>query len=191
MFGKRLRSLLDLVRPDLAKSVQHRQDQQKQYHDRRARPRQFSVGDHVYARNYGQGPLPGQVLETLGAVPFKVKLESGCCIRRHADQLRSHTCPTVESDDAISDETGCHSQTESTNDSTTAPVDAETTEVNLTTEPPRSSEQLCPQPHNPSSQEASESPYGLDQLRDEAKGPPSQCLRRSSRVRHPPLRYGD
>ena len=49
------------------------------------------MGDKVYAKNYGIGPvwLPGIVTKLDGAVTYHIQLEDGRDIRRHADQLRT------------------------------------------------------------------------------------------------------
>lgn len=94
LYGRRLCSQLDLLQPDLGRRVRQEQDRQKRGHDVRSKSREFGVGDKVYARNYGSGPLwlPGTVLELCGAVSYSVQLEDGCQVRRHIDQLRTRAC---------------------------------------------------------------------------------------------------
>ena len=91
MFGRKLRSHLDLLRPSTGRTVRQAQDQQKKNHDVRSQSRSFVIGESVYARNYGQGSkwLPGSVIETEGSVLFRVCLTDGRIICRHVDQLRS------------------------------------------------------------------------------------------------------
>ena len=91
MFGRKLRSHLDLLRPSTGRTVRQVQDQQKKNHDVRSQSRSFVIGESVYARNYGQGSkwLPGLVIETEGSVLFRVCLIDGRIICRHVDQLRS------------------------------------------------------------------------------------------------------
>ena len=93
MFGRRLHLLLDNLRPNHERKVRQEQERQKSTHDQRARPREFSVKDPVYARNYSPGAkwLPGQVSGTLGSAMHEVILTDSKTIRRHADQLRSRT----------------------------------------------------------------------------------------------------
>lgn len=45
MFGRQLRSQLDLLKPSLESRVEHNQQRQKEGHDQHARERQFSVSD--------------------------------------------------------------------------------------------------------------------------------------------------
>ena len=89
MFGRKLRSQLDLLKPSVGRTV--RQDQKKA-HNAHASPRSFVVGDYVYARNYREGPrwLPGRVVET------EVKLTDGHLLRRHMDQLRPRATGPAE-----------------------------------------------------------------------------------------------
>ena len=90
MLGRVIRSRLDLLHPDLHSRVQQKQLQQKLNHDP-AVPRslQLSVGDPVYARNYGVGPswLSGLLIGVDGPQSYVVKLTDGRIWRRHQDQL--------------------------------------------------------------------------------------------------------
>ena len=52
MMERRLRSALDLVKPDLHKSVEQRQEHQKAACDQQALIRSIKVGDPVYTRTY-------------------------------------------------------------------------------------------------------------------------------------------
>ena len=90
MLGRRLRTVLDLLHPDMGRKVWRSQEQQKLAHDSRAKLRSFVAGDAVYARNYRQGPswLAGVVVDQEGSVLFRVRLSDGTVIRRHSDQLR-------------------------------------------------------------------------------------------------------
>ena len=54
LMGRRPRSLLDVVRPDLSKTVRQHQESQKRQHDRHAKTRQFGMGDAVFIRNFSQ-----------------------------------------------------------------------------------------------------------------------------------------
>ena len=55
LFGRRLRSHLDLLRPNLNSKVRQKQNSQKQTHDYHAQERSFKVDDPVLAKNYRQG----------------------------------------------------------------------------------------------------------------------------------------
>jgi len=89
--GRKLRSRLDLLKPDITARVQQKQLKQKESHDRHARDRCLDVGDSVFTRNFSKGDkwLPGRIVERTGPVSFKVELEGeGLIWRRHQDLIR-------------------------------------------------------------------------------------------------------
>ena len=88
-WGRSLRTHVDLLKPNVATTIATAQMQQKSQHDQHSKPRPFSVGDTVYARNYsGNGKwIPGRIVEVTGPVSVKVELENGTTIRRHHDQI--------------------------------------------------------------------------------------------------------
>ena len=79
MFGRPLRSRLDLLFPDIQHRVVSQQEKQKAHHDQHCRHRQFNNGDHVYARNFTAGPawIPGTINMESGNTAFEVQLEDG------------------------------------------------------------------------------------------------------------------
>ncbi|XP_043916150.1 LOW QUALITY PROTEIN: uncharacterized protein K02A2.6-like [Protopterus annectens] len=87
--GRRLRSTLDLVHPNLRAKVERKQWRQKEHHDRRWRERSFHVGDAVMTRNFSYGPkwIPGFVAKSTGPLSYKVMLNGGFLVRRHVDQI--------------------------------------------------------------------------------------------------------
>jgi len=79
--NRRLRTILDLLHPcqtDTAKC----KEQQKLSYDSHTEPRQFGVGDAVWARNFHQGPRWSRatVTECLENVMYKVHLEEQPCL---------------------------------------------------------------------------------------------------------------
>ena len=105
MMGKRSRSHLDLLQPQVGMRVRKSQDRQKQSHDQHAKERNLSAGERVYAENFGKGArwLPGILKEANGPVSFTVELEDGHIIRRHSDHLRSCTDIPREEEQDFSD----------------------------------------------------------------------------------------
>ena len=89
MWGRRLRSRLDLVLPDVEQRPQEAKDRQKRAHDSHSTDRQFQVNDTVYVRNYGVGPqwLSGCVVGLQGSVMYRVRLDNDSVIVLHVDQL--------------------------------------------------------------------------------------------------------
>ncbi|XP_048247554.1 uncharacterized protein K02A2.6-like [Haliotis rufescens] len=89
LFGRRPRSHLDLLHPDIGVKVQHKQEKQAHYHNRHTKSREFAVGDLVYVRNFLGKPkwLPGEIIQCTGPISFKVSLENNKIARRHVDHL--------------------------------------------------------------------------------------------------------
>ena len=91
LMKRRLRTRLDLVRPDLEAKVETKQGQMKDRHDSKSKDRQFFIGDSVYARNFLGKPkwLAGVIEENRGPVTFVVRLTDGRLFRRHQDHLKA------------------------------------------------------------------------------------------------------
>ena len=91
--GRKPKTRLDLLYPDLNSDVLSKQNRQRQDFDRTAVTRPFAMGDLIFARNYSQGPqwLPGFVIAVDGPVSYVVRLCDGRNWRRHGDQLRRRT----------------------------------------------------------------------------------------------------
>ena len=121
LFGRPLRSPLDLLHPDIRSRVSSHQEQQKGNHDRHAKERVFHEEDLVYARNFrpGQVWLPGVVVQVRGPVSYSVKLGNGITVRRHVDHLRERTASAEVP--GVDDSFPFAPVTDSTNDSATAP----------------------------------------------------------------------
>ena len=104
LMKRKLRSRLDLLRPDVEAKVHSNQIKMKQQHDKQARSRSFYVGDAVFARNFLNKPkwMSGVIQEKLGPVSFLVELPDGRVWKRHVDHLRSslsvHTEQNLNSD---------------------------------------------------------------------------------------------
>ncbi len=98
--NKRLRSRLDLIKPDLQARIEKKQSQQLRSV---SRDRTFQSGDLVYICNFSNGPkwLPGVIQSPCGSVSYEVTLEDGRSFRRHEDHIRIRwndpeaTLPTV------------------------------------------------------------------------------------------------
>ena len=55
LLGRKLRTHLDLLHPDLAQRVEEKQNSQKENHDKSDGERHYQEGEMVYARNYQPG----------------------------------------------------------------------------------------------------------------------------------------
>lgn len=94
LVGRRLRSRLDLLYPEVSSKVEHQQHKQKQQHDSGKPLRKFSVGDKVYAQNFSKTNatskwLAGIVVRVTGPLSYETKLADDSIVRRHVDNLRS------------------------------------------------------------------------------------------------------
>ena len=88
LMNRKLKSRLDLIRPDVSRTVTVQQERQKQHHDN-TRQRKFSAQDPVYVRNYGRGSkwIPARIINKSGPVSYTVISEGGKYTRRHQDQI--------------------------------------------------------------------------------------------------------
>ena len=100
MLGRRLRSKLDLMRPNIRATVVRRQVKQKENHDGKRELRMFDIDDQVYAQNFALGRpwVPGTICAIDGPVSYVVRLEDGRIWRRHVDQLRMRGPGSIEND---------------------------------------------------------------------------------------------
>ena len=86
--GRRLRTRLDDLFPDLGQTVKTQQARQKASHDRGCRERSLKPGDPVYVTSRMGGWLTGDITTQTGPLSFTVRMEDGRAIKRHADHLR-------------------------------------------------------------------------------------------------------
>lgn len=118
LLGRRPRSLLDNLKPDISAHVRRQQERQKLNHDTHVSDRQFNVSDQVFVRQFSQGNspvtwIPGTVEAVRGPLSYLVRLLDGRLIRRHVDHVRRRLSelPTTStsSDDDISFDISCTS----------------------------------------------------------------------------------
>ena len=187
MWGRRLRSKLDLLLPDGERRSQEAQDRQKRAHDSHAVDRQFNVSDTVYARNYGEGQqwLPGRVVGLQGSAMYRVRLDNDHVIVRHVDQLR-HRVTTIDSSDDDVQDTG----------DSTEPVDVETSETPET--PTMTSSPETPESGRGTDEEptgnSSDKTDVISSQEPDSQEPPDKAgatstRRCSSRASRPPVRF--
>ena len=96
LLGRKMRSPLDVIHPDLQRKVEYEQERQKERHDKHPRSCSFEPGDTVYARNFGPNSstmpwLSGLVTQCEGPRSFQVLLPNNHTIRRHLDHLRKRS----------------------------------------------------------------------------------------------------
>ena len=90
LFGRRLNSHLDNLKPSLGEKIQQNQKKTERRLYVHARAREFQVGDKVFVWNYrGRSIwLAGIVTGKEGRMVYVVQTQSGDSIRRHIDQMR-------------------------------------------------------------------------------------------------------
>ena len=86
--NRRVRTRLDLIRPDLGLKVFNKQSNQKTRHDKSSSEREFALGEQVLVQNFRGEPkwLDGTVSEQTGPVSYKV-LVGDQLWKRHIDQM--------------------------------------------------------------------------------------------------------
>ena len=92
MFGRNIKTHIDLLHPTLNERVLQKQYAQKTQHDKHAMDRDISVGDNVFVRNFslkGNKWIPGVVVKCTGPLSYRVKTATHGIVRRHQDQIRT------------------------------------------------------------------------------------------------------
>ena len=90
----KLKSRLDLIRPDINTIVTNKQQNQKDQHDLHVSHRTFVIGQQVYTliyRNNIATWVPGTIEDITGPVSYRVRLKDDYVVRRHVDQLRGRS----------------------------------------------------------------------------------------------------
>ena len=88
LFGRTLRTRLNLLKPDVFTKVLDKQARQKQHHDKRSKERHFQVGESVLVENNKPEPkwILGTVVEKLGDISYRVQVGDQVW-KRHVNQL--------------------------------------------------------------------------------------------------------
>ena len=197
LWGRKLRSTLDLLVPNTNRKLQQNQDHQKELYDSRSKTRQFNVNDFVYARNYGSGPLwlPGLVVSLQGTAMYEVRLSDNRVIIRHLDQLRPRVSdgePVTMASDSATEELVRAEDISAPVQELESAGDSCAIEVPEPGGAPRSAEI-----ENPTDTSTESAALMVPPLRTEVTPEqpgietPGNPLRRSTRARQPPLRYGE
>ena len=87
---RHIRTRFDLLRPDREARINQKQSKQKELHDRRAKTREFFVGQPVMIKNLRPGPdwVSGIIVECLGPVSYLVETSQRLLWKRHVDHLK-------------------------------------------------------------------------------------------------------
>lgn len=95
LMGRKVKTHMDLLKPDLGATVRYKQALQKEQHDANAKDRIFIEGDPVFVRDVvNRKWLPGVITDCTGPVSYIIRLEDGRIVRRHQDHIRFRTGST-------------------------------------------------------------------------------------------------
>lgn len=88
---RKIRTRFDLLKPDLQSRVMSKQEDQKKYHDRHCKPRQFTIGQSVMASDFRPNAhkrwQTGTIKRQLGPLSYEIELEDGNTVKRHIDHI--------------------------------------------------------------------------------------------------------
>ena len=104
LFGRRPKSHLDFIHPDLSAKVTLQQERQHLASESGASIRAFLSGDKVYVRNFSPSTsssvkwYPGVVTSLAGPRSVRVALEDGTVVRRHFDHVKFRLLPPPHPD---------------------------------------------------------------------------------------------
>ena len=115
LLGRKPKSHLDLLRPDVGAKVARSQENQKVRRDQHAKERLLRQGDCVYVKNFASGSkwLPGVIHRQSGPVSFVVDLLDGRQVRRHQDHVRVRTDAEEKGSQSVSHKDGVSSSMDS------------------------------------------------------------------------------
>ena len=107
LMGRRPRSRLDRLFPDMSQRVEKQQSKQAEQHDTAKPLRSFKVDDTVYIKDFSTPNLtwiPGKVVKVTGPLSYHVEVQSGKVVRRHVDAVRKRevVLPPSQSQDTSS-----------------------------------------------------------------------------------------
>ena len=129
MFGRKVQSRLDKLKPCPERKVQHQQERQKLDHDRRSSKfRHFELGEKVFVKNHrGHGDtwLAGDIIEKVGPLSFKVQVSDGQVIRCHQDHIRTRVDKERTTNTAEDDSFDVDTEEPTGEDPGTAPLEPE------------------------------------------------------------------
>ena len=111
--GRRVRTKLDLLKPDISNTKDKALVKEKLYHDREARPRWFLEGDHVWVQKTNSKSYmyeAGKIVKRQTDYSYLVMIQ-GNVRRKHTDPLRLKNDTRTSNGDSIETaECECQSQ---------------------------------------------------------------------------------
>ena len=110
LLGRSLRSRLDLLKPDLRKTVEHNQYKTPRVDDKL---RNFGLGEQIITRDYRNNDnkwQSGEIIKQTGPLSYHIQTSDGSVWRRHADQILSSSAKQSNDNDISSDPNPCEDQ---------------------------------------------------------------------------------
>ena len=99
LMGRRIRSRLDRLFPDLTERVEAQQGKQAKHHDSSKPLRSFKEGDLVYTKDFSTTPVtwvPGKITKKTSPLSYHVELGPACCSTSHrCSQEQGSTVPST------------------------------------------------------------------------------------------------
>ncbi|XP_074036301.1 uncharacterized protein K02A2.6 [Leptinotarsa decemlineata] len=114
MFGRNIKTRLDLIRP--SQKLINDLKVQSQIDNFGGKQRNFELGEKVVVKDFSNKEptwIPGEISRKSGNVTFDIALEKGKIVRRHSNQIRSrmsaspYTDPTAEATAELATENQC------------------------------------------------------------------------------------
>ena len=173
LMKRKLRSRFDLLYPEIGERVEKRQLKQSESHDRKKELRKFTKDEEVYVENFTKkNPrwIPGIITEVTGPLSYEIQLQDGTKVKRHIDHVRKRE---VQS----SPEPVTGTEVSDTLLGPTLAPEVNTPAVGGNSPPPEADPSAVNLPRRPPVV-----PPSVNQ--------PNPTLRRSTRSRPPPARYG-
>ena len=90
--GRRIRTRLDGLFPDISSRVENQQTKQAEQHNTTKPVRSFQDGDLVYVKDFSTTPItwiPGKITKVTGPLSYHVEVIDGRTVRRHVDAVRT------------------------------------------------------------------------------------------------------
>ena len=187
MFGRNIRTHIDLLHPNLHEHVAKHQTAQKVQHDRHAIDRDISLGDSVFVRNYsshGDKWVMGTVIECTSPLSYKVKTATHGVVRRHQDQLR-----TTVPHDTHSHSATLASQTEDDEEQFRNEIQTPNSQMGDDAKQAASTQSQTLD-STLGDREVETSPTSVENMERVTSPGNATCITRSGRVVKPPERYG-
>ena len=102
LMGRSLHTRLDLLRPNIGRTVRQSQSREIEQKQSSTRIRTFDIGATVMVRSFsGSGPdwVPGVIAQKMGPLTYLVDVSEGRLWKRHVDHIKDHQGPITVSDD--------------------------------------------------------------------------------------------